>query len=140
MMENAAPQMEQLKQRMKAAWMAGDFGQVAKHNEGEAEKFVERLKIAAGSDVLDVACGTGNVAIPAARKGARVIGVDIATNLLEQARARASSERLRAEFREGDAEKLEFRMVNSIGWFRCLAQCSLRDRRWWPLSWCASAG
>ncbi len=107
-MENTAPQMEQLKQRMKAAWMAGDFGQVAKHNEGEAEKFVERLKIAAGSDVLDVACGTGNVAIPAARKGARVIGVDIATNLLEQARARASSEGVHAEFREGDAEKLEF--------------------------------
>jgi len=58
--------------------------------------------------VLDVACGTGNSAIPAARKGAKVIGVDIAPNLLEQARARATSEGLNARFEEGDAENLAF--------------------------------
>ncbi|MDP9147101.1 MAG: methyltransferase domain-containing protein [Acidobacteriota bacterium] len=107
-MENNGPQIEQLKERMKASWMAGDFGKIAKMNEEGAAEFVERLNIRRGSDVLDVACGTGNLAIPAAKKGARVIGVDIATNLLEQARARAASEGLQVEFREGDAEKLPF--------------------------------
>jgi ubiquinone/menaquinone biosynthesis C-methylase UbiE len=102
------PQMEQLKKSMKAAWMAGDFGQIAKYNEREAAEFIKRLEIPRGADVLDVACGTGNTAIPAAREGAKVIGVDIATNLLEQARARAASEGLKVEFREGDAEALPF--------------------------------
>jgi ubiquinone/menaquinone biosynthesis C-methylase UbiE len=106
----AMPQMEQLKKNMKAAWMAGDFGQIAKYNEEEAAEFIKRLEIRSGADVLDVACGTGNTAIPAARQGANVIGVDIATNLLEQARARAraATEGLKAEFREGDAEALPF--------------------------------
>lgn len=107
-MGTARPQIDQLKQSMKAAWMAGDFGQIAKYNEAEGAHFVERLHIPPGSDVLDVACGTGNLAIPAAREGAKVIGVDIATNLLEQARVRASNEGLKAEFREGDAEALPF--------------------------------
>jgi len=56
--------------------------------------------------LLDVACGSGNLAIPAARSGAIVTGVDIATNLLEQARARAVSESLTIQFDEGDAENL----------------------------------
>src|ERR1700693_6323757 len=107
-MGTAMPQMEQLKKNMKAAWMAGDFGQIAKYNEEEAAQFIKRLEIRRGSDVLGVACGTGDTAILAAREGANVIGVDIATNLLEQARARAASEGLKAEFREGDAEALPF--------------------------------
>lgn len=107
-MGTLAPQMEQMKQNMKAAWMAGDFGQIAKYTEAAASAFIERLHIASGADLLDVACGTGNLAIPAARQGANVVGVDIATNLLEQARARAATEGLKAEFLEGDAEKLPF--------------------------------
>ena len=103
-----APQIEQLKERMKATWMAGDFGQIAKFNAEEGTIFIERLPIRDSAQVLDVACGTGNLAIPAARRGARVTGVDIATNLLEQARVRAASEGLEVEFREGDAEKLPF--------------------------------
>jgi ubiquinone/menaquinone biosynthesis C-methylase UbiE len=104
----AIPQMEQLKKNMKAAWMAGDFGQIAKYNEEEAVEFIKRLEIRQGSKVLDVGCGTGNAAIPLARAGANVIGVDIATNLLEQARARAGSEGLKIDFREGDVEALPF--------------------------------
>jgi ubiquinone/menaquinone biosynthesis C-methylase UbiE len=107
-MGTPAPQMEQMKQNMKAAWMAGDFGQIAKYTAAAAAAFIERLHIASGADLLDVACGTGNLAIPAARQGANVVGVDIATNLLEQARARSASEGLKAEFLEGDAEKLDF--------------------------------
>jgi ubiquinone/menaquinone biosynthesis C-methylase UbiE len=107
-MGTSMPQMEQLKKNMKAAWMAGDFGQIAKYNEEEGVRFIKRLEIRRGADVLDVACGTGNTAIPAAREGANVIGVDIATNLLEQARTRAANEGLKVEFREGDAEALPF--------------------------------
>jgi ubiquinone/menaquinone biosynthesis C-methylase UbiE len=58
--------------------------------------------------VLDVACGTGNTALPAARKGATVTGVDIASNLLEQARSRAAKESLTVQFDEGDAESLPY--------------------------------
>ena len=102
------PQMEQMKRNMKATWMAGDFGQIAKFNAAEGARFIEGLHVKRGAELLDVACGTGNLAIPAARAGANVIGVDIATNLLEQARARAAEEGLKADFREGDAEALAF--------------------------------
>ena len=108
-MEAASPQFAQLKSAMKATWMAGDFGQIAKHTAKAAEDFVRRIGLQPGSRVLDVACGTGNTAIPAARTGADVTGVDIATNLLEQARQRAQSENLQARFEEGDAEQLPFR-------------------------------
>ena len=64
------------------------------------------LGISPQSNVLDVACGTGNTAIPAARIGAAVVGVDIATNLLEQAKKSAATEQLEIRFEEGDAEDL----------------------------------
>ncbi|AXC13039.1 Methyltransferase type 11 [Acidisarcina polymorpha] len=98
----------QLKQAMRATWMAGDFGQIARYMAGEAEKFVERIGILPGMKLLDVACGTGNVAIPAARAGAQVAGIDIAPNLLEQARQRALAANLQVTFEEGDAEQLPY--------------------------------
>ena len=100
--------MDALKSRLKATWMAGDFGLIAKSYEPGAAEFVSRLGLGSGTRVLDVACGTGNLAIPAARTGATVRGVDIATNLLEQGRARAASEGLRVTFEEGDAEQLPY--------------------------------
>jgi ubiquinone/menaquinone biosynthesis C-methylase UbiE len=111
--------LEQLKQRMRGTWMAGDFGQIAKRAEKSGEEFVERLNLRPGMKVLDVACGTGNLAIPAARKGAVVSGVDIAPNLVDQARARAAEQGLSATFEEGDAEQLrwpdgEFDVVMSM--------------------------
>jgi ubiquinone/menaquinone biosynthesis C-methylase UbiE len=107
-MAQATPDLTQLKAGMKAVWMAGDFGQIAQITAQEAEQFVERLAVPSGARVLDVACGTGNTAVPAARAGAEVTGVDIATNLLEQAQKRAASERLKIRFQEGDAEELPF--------------------------------
>lgn len=100
--------MQHLKQTMREAWMAGDFGKIARTVAREAEEFVSRLDLPAGAQVLDVACGTGNVSLPLARRGARVTGVDIAPNLLEQARARAEAEGLPIRFEEGDAEQLPF--------------------------------
>ena len=100
--------LAELKRGMRAAWMAGDFGQIARLNSQGAEDFVTRLNLKPGMRVLDVACGTGNQSIPAARAGAQVTGLDIAPNLLEQARQRAASESLKIEFIEGDAEKLPY--------------------------------
>jgi ubiquinone/menaquinone biosynthesis C-methylase UbiE len=107
-MQPAQNGLDQLKQRMRGTWMAGDFGQIARYSAKTAEAFVDRLQIQPGALVLDVACGTGNLAIPAARKGAQVWGIDIAPNLLEQARERAAAEGLQASFEEGDAEQLPY--------------------------------
>jgi len=100
--------LEALKARLKANWMAGDFGHFAKYSEQSAEQFIARRGIQPGMRVLDVACGTGNLAIPAAKAGANVTGVDIATNLLEQARTRAKQEGVNVQFDEGDAEQLSY--------------------------------
>jgi 2-polyprenyl-3-methyl-5-hydroxy-6-metoxy-1,4-benzoquinol methylase len=104
-----SPEMENLKTKLKATWTAGDFGQIADAYQAEAAEFIERLNLQPGEKVLDVACGTGNTAIPAARQGAIVTGVDIAANLLEQARAKAAAEGLICQFDEGDAEALVYR-------------------------------
>lgn len=100
--------MTAIKARQKATWESGDFGQVAKYIEPVAEEFMSRLEIAPGARVLDVACGNGNLAVIAARRGARVKGVDIAQNLIEQARARSAKLELPIQFREGDAEALPY--------------------------------
>lgn len=106
--DQLTPEMEVLKGRMKATWMAGDFGVIAKQTEQPGQEFVSRLGIGPGTKVLDVACGTGNTALPEARLGADVTGVDIADNLIEQARARAAGEGSSAKFEVGDAEDLQF--------------------------------
>ena len=103
-----APEVEALKSRLRSMWMAGDFGQIARFGEHEAENFIARLGITPGTRVLDIACGTGNLSIPAARAGAVTTGVDIAANLLEQARQRAAAEGLTIQFDEGDAENLSY--------------------------------
>lgn len=103
-----AVDIRQIKESMKAAWTAGDFGVVAKTVTGAAEAFVHRIGIASGMKVLDIACGTGNTAIPEAKLGALVTGVDIAANLLEQARERAAAEGVSVTFDEGDAEALSY--------------------------------
>jgi len=107
-MQTVSPDLAQLKSGMKATWMAGDFGQIANFISGEAKSFVDRMGIKPGARVLDVACGTGNTAIPAAKSGAKVTGVDIATNLLAQAKQRAANEKLNIRFEEGDAEELPY--------------------------------
>lgn len=101
--------LEALKTKLRATWIAGDFGQIAKSYASGAEDFIKRLKLQPGTRVLDVACGTGNLALPAARMGAVVTGVDIAPNLVEQARQNAAREGLEIQFDEGDAENLPYK-------------------------------
>lgn len=107
-MQTVSPDLARLKSGMKAAWMAGDFGQIAPFIASEGENFVGRLGVKRGDRALDVACGTGNTALPLAMAGAKVTGVDIATNLLEQAKKRAAAEKLDIVFEEGDAEQLPY--------------------------------
>jgi ubiquinone/menaquinone biosynthesis C-methylase UbiE len=97
-----------VKARQKAMWESGDFGQVARTIEPVAAEFMSYLELLPGSSVLDAACGTGNLAVIAARRGCRVCGLDIAANLIAQARERARQESLQIEFAEGDAEGMPF--------------------------------
>lgn len=107
-MSQAVTEIESLKTRMKATWMSGDFDKVARVYEESAAAFVERLRLTPGTRVLDVACGSGNLSFPAARAGAEVTGVDIASNLIQSARGRARAEGLSVYFDEGDAEHLPY--------------------------------
>jgi SAM-dependent methyltransferase len=100
------PEMETLKTRLKAMWMAGDYGHFATYLLPGAMEFLTRLGVGPGTRMLDVGCGAGQIAIPAAHAGAQVTGIDIASNLIEQARARATAEGVDAQFEEGDAEML----------------------------------
>lgn len=103
-----SPEMQALKTRLRATWMSGDYGVFAKYLEPDALKYLAGLKIKPGTRLLDVACGAGQIAIPAAKAGVKVTGVDLAANLIEQAQARASAEGVKVSFKEGDAEDLAF--------------------------------
>jgi ubiquinone/menaquinone biosynthesis C-methylase UbiE len=107
-MTTTTPDIDTIKTRLKATWMSGDYGTFATYMEPGALEILESWQLQPGSTLLDVGCGAGQIAIPAARAGVNVTGVDIATNSLEQARARASAEGLNAQFDEGDAEALPY--------------------------------
>jgi SAM-dependent methyltransferase len=109
---NVTTEMENLKSKLRAMWISGDFGKIAESFADGAAKFVERLNLKPGSRVLDVACGSGNQSIPAAKLGADVIGVDIAPNLIDEAKTWAANEGLKIRFDEGDAEDLPYRDAN----------------------------
>jgi SAM-dependent methyltransferase len=83
-------------------WGAGRYETAAAELAPVAEAVVRQAGISAGEDVVDVACGTGNAALLAAARGARVVGVDGAGRLLEVARQRARMEALAVDLREGD--------------------------------------
>ncbi|HEX2056320.1 MAG TPA: class I SAM-dependent methyltransferase [Nitrospiraceae bacterium] len=103
-----SPEVEHLKTRLKATWMAGDYDRFSRYMENGAREFYERVNPAPGSRLLDVGCGSGQLALIAARQGLNVTGIDIASNLVERARARAQAEGLPVRFEEADAEALPF--------------------------------
>jgi SAM-dependent methyltransferase len=100
--------IQSLKTRLQKTWMAGDYDRFSRYMEDGARQFYERLDIPPGARVLDVGCGSGQLALMAARDGFNTTGVDIAENLIASARDRASAEQLRARFEVGDAEALPF--------------------------------
>src|ERR1041385_6251795 len=78
----------------KALWEKGDFTRIAETMRESGEALVQRLGISKGHKVLDLGCGDGTTAIPAARLGAEVLGVDIARNLVEAGTRRAAQQGL----------------------------------------------
>lgn len=102
------PELTALKDRLKATWMAGDYDRFSRLMEPSAVELLDRVGVPAGASLLDVACGSGQLALIAARRGARVTGVDIASNSIAAARSRAKAEGLDVQFDEGDAEDLPY--------------------------------
>jgi ubiquinone/menaquinone biosynthesis C-methylase UbiE len=100
--------IDALKTRLKATWMDGNYDYFSRFMESSAVEFLDRVGVESGASWLDVACGSGQLGLIAARRGASVIGVDIATNSILAARGRAASEGLDARFEEADAEGLPF--------------------------------
>ena len=92
----------------KALWEKGDFTRIAATMRTSGEALVDSIGVRRGMKVLDLGCGDGTTAIPEARLGADVLGVDISANLVEAARRRAAAEGLsNCRFQEGDASNLE---------------------------------
>jgi SAM-dependent methyltransferase len=104
----SVPTIEDFKQRQRDTWSAGDYATLSQHIADVGERLVERVKLEPRMRVLDVACGTGNAALPAARAGANVTGVDLAPALLKAAEKKATAAGLEIEWVEGDAESLPF--------------------------------
>jgi ubiquinone/menaquinone biosynthesis C-methylase UbiE len=103
------PDYSELKQKHRATWASGDYDRVAHGIRGVADHVVRSARIRAGERVLDVACGTGNTALMAAARGARVTGLDLTPELLEVARKRAAEEGCGdIAWQQGDAESLPF--------------------------------
>ena len=102
------PEIDSLKTRLQTIWTAGEYDRFSRYMEGGARDFYERLQVAPGCRLLDVGCGSGQLALIAAKDGLEVTGVDIAANWVERAQARARAEGVRVRFEVADAEALPY--------------------------------
>jgi SAM-dependent methyltransferase len=103
-----ALKLDEFKTRQRAVWAAGDYATLSEHIKDVGVRVVSRVGVDPGMRVLDVACGAGNAAIPAAQAGAAVAGLDLVPELLEAGRERAAEAGVEIEWVEGDAEDLPF--------------------------------
>jgi SAM-dependent methyltransferase len=102
------PNLAAVKTRQQATWASGDYHAIGVRIVLVAENLIESLDLRSTERVLDVATGSGNAALAAARRGAEVTGVDYVPDLLDRARRRADAEALEVTFADGDAEALPF--------------------------------
>ena len=105
---DTTPDYSVITARQQKVWSAGDYSVVAARIQVISELLADAADIPAGSRVLDVAGGSGNTALAAARNGSRVVSLDYVPSLLERARERAGAEGLAVETVEGDAQALPF--------------------------------
>jgi SAM-dependent methyltransferase len=103
------PEMSALKTRLKNTWEAGDYGIFARYMEPGALEFFDRLPLEKGIALLDVGCGAGQLTIPAAKRGIKVTGLDLAQNLVDQAKERAKQEGLDIRIDQGDVEGMPYK-------------------------------
>ena len=101
-------EVQPIKDIQKLMWSLGDYREVARQAEPVAVALVEACGVGPGMEVLDVAAGTGNVAVAAARRGARVVASDLTPRMVELGRERSAAEGLDIEWVEADAEDLPF--------------------------------
>jgi len=114
-----SPDLAAIKQRQQATWSSGDYHMIGTQIQIVSELLIEALDVHSTERVLDVATGSGNAALAAARRGCAVIGLDYVPALLGRAERRRDAEGLAAQFVEGDAEALpfgdgEFDVVSSV--------------------------
>ncbi len=107
---NAAlePNLDLIKNKQKKMWEDGDYASFAKFMEAGAIEILNGWEITANKNLLDVGCGSGQLAIPAAKNGINVTGIDIAENLINHAKKRANEAALNAQFDVGSAEELPY--------------------------------
>jgi SAM-dependent methyltransferase len=106
--ETSAPDFAAIKARQQLVWTSGDYHAVAARIVPMAERLVEAADLPAGAKVLDVAAGSGNASLAAARSGCEVTGLDYVPELLERGRVRAAAEGLPVDFVTGDAEDMPY--------------------------------
>jgi 2-polyprenyl-3-methyl-5-hydroxy-6-metoxy-1,4-benzoquinol methylase len=106
--EQNRPDLAAIKNRMKATWEDGDYAKFATYMQPGAIEILNGWQIPEHSHLLDVGCGSGQTAIPAALSGMQVTGIDIATNLIDYARERARFDEIDARFDIGDAADLPY--------------------------------
>lgn len=108
--QSGMPQLDlaAVKAKQRATWSSGDYSVVGTTLQIVGEALCEAIDLRSGERVLDVACGNGNAALAAARRFAKVTGVDYVSSLLDRAGARAAADGLPLDLREGDAEALPF--------------------------------
>lgn len=102
------PTLAQIKAKMKATWEDGDYADFAKYMQNGAIEILNNWEISPGQRLLDIGCGAGQTAIPAAQHGHQVVGIDIAENLIAHATECAKYEGLDIQFDVGDAEALPY--------------------------------
>ena len=108
MSQDTAPDYDTLTEAGRTVWSSGDFNEIARQTMMVAEDVCREADPKPGQAVLDVACGSGNVALVAARRYSMVAGLDIAANLIDRAKQRAAAEGSQIDFRVGDAQELPF--------------------------------
>jgi SAM-dependent methyltransferase len=97
-----------VKAKQQKTWSSGDYAAVAARIHPISEQLIQAADLPAGAHVLDIAAGSGNAAIAAARCGCVVTGIDYVPELLDRGRARAAAEGLAIDFEDGDAEQLAY--------------------------------